>query len=123
MSDEIKIFEPVPMREAGKDEFWLQDQIRADPSCRGLGELGQIRKERMQSSGGRLDLLLESPGDHSRYAVEVMLDETDGAYIVRTIEYWHRKRRRHPTKQHYRCVEPLKNRRQSPDGIAPWNAC
>lgn len=101
MSDEIEICEQLPMREAGKDEYWLQNQIWTNPSCLGLGELEQVRKEKKQSSGGRLDILLGSPEDDSRYAVEVMLGETDETHIIRTIEYWLRERRRHPTKQHY----------------------
>lgn len=101
MSDEIKICEKLAIRDFGKDEYWLQNHIWTNPSCLGLGELEQVRKERKQSSGGRLDILLGSPEDDSRYAVEVMLGETDETHIIRTIEYWLRERRRHPTKQHY----------------------
>jgi len=101
MSEEILICEQISIREAGKDEYWLQEQIWSNPACLGLGELEQVRKEKKQSSGGRLDILLGNPDDDSRYAVEVMLGETDETHIVRTIEYWLRERRRHPTKQHY----------------------
>ena len=101
MSDEIEICEQLSIRDAGKDEYWLQHQIWTNPSCLGLGELEQVRKEKKQSSGGRLDILLGSPDDDERYAVEVMLGETDETHIIRTIEYWLRERRRHPTKQHY----------------------
>src|SRR5674476_624931 len=101
MSDSIEICERLDIRETGKDEYWLQDQIWTNPSCLGLGELEQVRKEKKQSSGGRLDILLGNSEDDERYAVEVMLGETDETHIIRTIEYWLRERRRHPTKQHY----------------------
>lgn len=101
MGDEIYNCEQLLMREAGKDEYWLQNQIWQNPSCLGLGELEPVRKEKKQSSGGKLDILLGSPEDDSRYAVEVMLGETDETHIIRTIEYWLRERRQHPTKQHY----------------------
>jgi hypothetical protein len=104
MSEEIGICEQIMIRDAGKDECWLQHQIWTNPSCLGLGELEQVGKEKKQSSGGRLDILLGSPEDDSRYAVEVMLGETDETHIIRTIEYWLRERRRHPTKQHYAVI-------------------
>lgn len=101
MNEQIFICEQISIRDAGKDEYWLQEQIWSNPRCLGLGELEQVRKEKKQSSGGRLDILLGNPEDDSRYAVEVMLGETDETHIIRTIEYWLRERRRHPTKQHY----------------------
>jgi hypothetical protein len=101
MSDPIEICERLDIREAGKDKYWLRDQIWTNPSCLGLGELEQVRKEKKQSSGGRLDILLGNSEDDERYEVEVMLGETDETHIIRTIEYWLRERRRHPTKQHY----------------------
>lgn len=101
MNDEIAICEQISIRDAGKDEHWLQDQIWNNPSFLGLGELEPIRKEKRQSSGGRLDILLGNPEDDSRYAVEVMLGETDETHIVRTIEYWLRERRQHPTKHEF----------------------
>lgn len=101
MSEEIQICEQILIRDFGKNEYWLQDQIWTNPSCLGLGDLEQVRKEKRQSSGGRLDILLGNPEDDSRYAVEVMLGETDETHIIRTIEYWLRERRQHPTKQHY----------------------
>ncbi|MBI5488290.1 MAG: hypothetical protein HY905_13235 [Deltaproteobacteria bacterium] len=91
----------VSIREAGLDERWLQDQIAANPSCLGLGELDLVAKERRQASGARLDMLLKDPEDDAMYEVEVMLGETDETHIVRTIEYWDVERRRWPTRQHF----------------------
>ena len=45
----------ILIRECGFNELWLQDQIIADTSCLGLGELEVITRERQQASGGRLD--------------------------------------------------------------------
>ena len=53
MNGEIKISEQVPIKEADKDEYWLQDVIFKNPICLGLGELDAIGKEKKQSSGGR----------------------------------------------------------------------
>ena len=60
---EIPIASTISMREAGFDEYWLQDQIYENPACLGLGELETVSKERRQSSGGRLDILLKNPED------------------------------------------------------------
>lgn len=101
MSDEIPIAQSVSIREAGLDEYWLQDQIFENPVCLGLGELEAIAKERQQSLGGRLDILLKNPEDDTMYEVEVMLGETDETHIVRTIEYWDNEKRKWPQRQHF----------------------
>jgi hypothetical protein len=72
MSDEIEIAQSLPIREAGFDEYWLQDLIAENPSCLNLGELEIVTRERrQQSSGGRVDILLKDPEDDSMYEVEV----------------------------------------------------
>lgn len=101
MTEEILIAHAVSIREAGFDEYWLQDQIWANPAALGLGDLDALNKERHQNSGGRLDILLKDPQDDSMYEVEVMLGETDETHIVRTIEYWDNEKRRWPQRQHY----------------------
>jgi hypothetical protein len=65
-----------------------------------LGDLKVVRREKKQSSGGRLDVLLASPDDNSMYEVEVMLGATDESHIIRTIEYWDLERRRWPERSH-----------------------
>jgi hypothetical protein len=80
-SDEIEIAQSLSIREAGFDEYWLQDQIIENPACLGVGELETIAKERQQSSGGRLDIVLKNPEDDSMYEVEVMLGEIFGRKI------------------------------------------
>ena len=70
MSGEIRIARQISIREAGHDERWLQDMIYDNPACLGLGELDAVAKERPQSSGGRLDILLKDAEDNSMYEVE-----------------------------------------------------
>lgn len=101
VAEEISIARPVSIRDAGFNEYWLQDQIWANPSALGMGDLDALNKERRQNSGGRLDLLLKDPQDDSMYEVEVMLGDTDETHIIRTIEYWDNEKRRWPMRQHY----------------------
>ena len=98
---DIPIASAVSIRDAGLDEYWLHDQIYDNPTCLGLGDLESVSKERIQSSGGRLDVLLKNPEDDSMYEVEIMLGETDESHIIRTIEYWDNEKRRWPQRQHY----------------------
>jgi hypothetical protein len=101
MSAKIELAETISIREAGYDEYWLQDQISENPASLGLGELEAVAKERRQASGGRLDILLKNPEDDSMYEVEVMLGETDETHIIRTIEYWDNEKRRWPQRKHF----------------------
>lgn len=101
MSEEVQIAQSLSIRESGYDEFWLQNQIYENPVCLGLGELDAIAKERQQSTGGRLDILLKNPEDDTMYEVEIMLGETDETHIIRTIEYWDNEKRRWPQRQHF----------------------
>jgi hypothetical protein len=103
VADEITISKTLKIRECGLKEGWLQDQIEKDPSILGLGDLEVVRREKTQSSGGRLDFLLkdsQDSADASMYEVEVMLGETDASHIIRTIEYWDLERRRWPKRTH-----------------------
>jgi hypothetical protein len=101
MAEEITFAQSISIREAGYDEYWLQDQIWGNPAVLGLGDLDALIKERRQSAGGRVDILLKDPQDDSMYEVEVMLGETDETHIIRTIEYWDNEKRRWPQRQHY----------------------
>jgi hypothetical protein len=91
---------PTQLRALGLSERWLQDRIEEDPSLLGLGDLQIIRRERMQSSGGRLDFLMFDPEQETRYEVEVMLGALDESHIIRAIEYWDIERQRYPTYEH-----------------------
>lgn len=97
----ISISKTLSIRDCGLDEYWLQDQIYSNPSVLGLGDLEVVRREKQQSSGGKLDLLLKDPEDDTMYEVEVMLGATDESHIIRTIEYWDLEKRRWPQRQHY----------------------
>lgn len=82
------------------NEKWVQQRIIDDPSILGLGDLIVKDSERIQSSGGRLDLLLDDPDSDQRYEVELQLGKTDESHIIRTIEYWDNERKRFPDKNH-----------------------
>ena len=81
-------------------ERWLQDQIIADTTLLGLGDLVVRSQERNQPKGGRLDLLLEDPDNGTRYEIELQLGTVDESHIIRTIEYWDLERRRYPQYEH-----------------------
>jgi hypothetical protein len=100
MTDKITISKTLSIRDCGFDEYWLQDQIVANPSILGLGDLEVVHREKQQSSGGKLDFLLEDSTDGSMYEVEVMLGATDESHIIRTIEYWELERHRWPKRSH-----------------------
>ena len=100
MDNDIPVTAAKWLRDCGKDEYWLQDKIYNDPSVLGLGDLERVSKEKSQSSGGRLDLLLKNPDDDSMFEVEVMLGEADESHIIRTIEYWDLEKRRWPKRNH-----------------------
>jgi hypothetical protein len=99
MSD-VPVTKVLKIKDCGHDEYWLQDMIYDDPSILGLGDLTAVMKEKTQSSGGRLDLLLKDPDDDSMYEVEIQLGETDPSHIIRTIEYWDNEKRRWPKRSH-----------------------
>ena len=101
MEQEIKTGKRISIRSAGKDEYWLQNLIYENPSILELGELRPFSKERKQSSGGKLDILLTNHKNSDMYEVEVMLGATDPSHIIRTIEYWDIEKRRYPQKQHF----------------------
>ena len=89
----------LKIKDCGHDEYWLRDKIYADPSILGLGDLQAVMKEKTQSQGGRLDLLLKDDDD-SMYEVELQLGETDPSHIIRTIEYWDIEKKRWPSRGH-----------------------
>jgi hypothetical protein len=100
MPTELRKSAPTRLRALGLSEKWLQDRIEEDPSILGLGDVQLIRRERKQSTGGRLDFLFYDPEQETRYAAEVMLGSLDESHIIRTIEYWDIERQRYPTYEH-----------------------
>jgi hypothetical protein len=112
MSLEYTKIKPVKLREVQKDERWLQEKISEDPTILGLGDLVVLQRERVQSSGGRIDFLMYEPEEQTRYEVEVMLGTLDESHIIRTIEYWDIERRRYPNFEHRAVIvaEDITNR-------------
>lgn len=102
--DEAKVLAAVSLKDSAEhDESWLQDQIARDPSVLGLGAGLLVRdRERRLPYGGRLDMVLEDPGQDPpvRYEVELQLGQVDESHIVRAIEYWDLERRRFPQYRH-----------------------
>lgn len=83
------------------NEAWVQQVLYENPSLLGLGsDVNSRDKERIQPSGGRLDLLLQDDESETRYEVEVQLGATDETHIIRTIEYWDIERKRYPQYDH-----------------------
>lgn len=82
------------------NEAWLQEVIANRPEILGLGDLIVKDKERIQPSGGRLDLLLQDVDSLKRYEMEIQLGKTDESHIIRTIEYWDIERKRYPQYEH-----------------------
>lgn len=81
-------------------EAKIQNSIADDPAIIGLGPLVYIGRERAQTGGGRLDLLLSDEDDELRFTVEIQLGRTDPSHIIRTIEYWDLERRQNPGIDH-----------------------
>jgi hypothetical protein len=94
------------------NEKWLQDRIEEDPSILGLGDLTVYQRERKQSSGGRIDLLLVDTETQTMYETEIMLGTLDESHIIRAIEYWDIERRRFLSKDHVAVIiaEEITNR-------------
>jgi hypothetical protein len=65
-----------------------------------LGDVIVKDSERIQPSGGRLDLLLQDLESNRRYEVELQLGKTDESHIIRTIEYWDIEKKRYPQYDH-----------------------
>ena len=82
------------------NEKWVQQKIEDDPSLLGLGDLTVRQSEKVQHTGGRLDILLQDELD-TRYTVELQLGKTDETHIIRTIEYWDNERKRN---QNYKYI-------------------
>ncbi|MDP1547864.1 MAG: hypothetical protein Q8L87_17790 [Anaerolineales bacterium] len=112
MTFEYAKIKPVKLRDVEKDERWLQGKIADDPSILGLGDLVVLQREKIQSSGGRIDFLMYEPEEQTRYEIEVMLGTLDESHIIRTIEYWDIERRRYPNFEHRAVIvaEDITNR-------------
>ena len=63
MANDLYGYKEISIKEAGYDEAWLQSTICDSPSKLGLGDLMLIAKEKIISSGGRLDILLSDESD------------------------------------------------------------
>lgn len=94
------------------NESVIQQMIAENPSILGLGDLETIQREKIQDTGGRLDVLLRNPETGKRFEVEVQLGQVDPSHIIRTIEYWDVERKRNPQYEHCAVIiaEDITNR-------------
>jgi hypothetical protein len=85
MTYEYTKAKPITLRDAGRDEKWLQEVIARDPAILGLGDVVMIQRERPQPTGGRIDMVVADPEEGLRYEVEIMLGTVDESHIIRAI--------------------------------------
>lgn len=85
---------------SGFNEKWVQEQIEADSSLLGLGDVELRSSERRQVRAGRLDMLLQDASSARRYVVELQLGATDESHIIRTLEYWDIEQKKYNTYEH-----------------------
>lgn len=92
----------VRLRALGKNEAWLEEQVRLRVDMLGPEFEGTevVASQRPTQGGGRLDLLLQDSERDRRYVVELMLGQLDESHLIRTIEYWDIERRRYPAYEH-----------------------
>jgi hypothetical protein len=82
-------------------EKMIQDLLCEDPNILGIDDnLILLKREKVQSSGGILDILFGNMDDEIRYCVEVQLGPTNESHIIRTIEYWDIEQKRYPNIRH-----------------------
>src|SRR4051795_12365068 len=93
---------PTTLKAIGRDEYWLQDWLAADPTRLGLGQVAIKAKELRPygGKGGRLDILAYDAALDTYYEVEVMLGECDADHGFRALDYWARERVRNPGARH-----------------------
>ncbi len=82
------------------NEKWVQQVIVSNPDILGFDNIFVKSVELTQSSGGRLDILLETEDKQFRYEVELQLGPTDPSHIIRTLEYWDLERNKNPMYEH-----------------------
>jgi hypothetical protein len=84
-----KLGKKVFIRDAGKDEYWLQDMIYENPSILGLGDyLTTCKRENREMPDGRFHISLNDFIIDIRYEMNVMLGEIDASHIITSLEYW-----------------------------------
>ena len=97
---ELKTLDKISIKNHPEiNENVIQKFIFDNPAVLGLGDLTPLQRERVQPSGGRIDILLIDD-DSNRYEVEIQLGATDPSHIIRTIEYWDTEKKRYPQYDH-----------------------
>ena len=84
--------------ELGKDESFLQEWLKEQPSRLGLGDLNVADSQPVQDDEGNPAFLAS---DADRYfSVDVRLSEMDASHGFQLLDNWARNRVRHPDKTH-----------------------
>ncbi|MEM9413592.1 MAG: hypothetical protein AAGA30_20970 [Planctomycetota bacterium] len=82
-------------------EVLFHDRIAEVTSDLGIGDLDVLQRERVQTSGVRLDMLLSDPQGDTRYKVEIMPGATDPSHIILCWECWNKARRNYSESYSY----------------------
>jgi hypothetical protein len=86
------------MEDLGKDESWLQEWLKEQPSRLGLGDLSVADGEPVQDDEGNPAFL--ATDDERYFSVDVRLGEMDASGGFQLLDNWARNRVRHPDKTH-----------------------
>ena len=81
-----------------KDEAWLQEWLKEEPSRLGLGDLSVADGEPVQDEDGNPAFL--ATDDDRYFSVDVRLGEMEAAHGFQMLDNWARNRVRHPDKTH-----------------------
>jgi hypothetical protein len=76
---------PARPRGGASTEQTLVEQIHADPTVLGLGDL-DLKRASWRSR--QISLLLESPAESVLFVVELQLGPTDDRHVMRVVERW-----------------------------------
>jgi hypothetical protein len=86
---EVKLGKKVFIRDAGKDESWLQGMICENLSILELGDFLTIgERDKRETPDGRFHITLNDFIIDIQYEMEVMLGEIDASHIITSLEYW-----------------------------------
>ena len=84
---ELKTLERISIKNHPEiNEDAIQKFIFDNPAVLGLGDLTPLQRERVQPSGGRIDILLIDD-DSNRYEVEIQIGATHIRHIIIINEY------------------------------------
>lgn len=87
---------PARPRGGASTEQTLVEQIHADPTVLGLGDL-DLKRASWRSR--QISLLLKSPTQSALFVVELQLGPTDDRHVIRVVDRWLTERKRQRMKR------------------------